>query len=89
MKEGYMYILLCSNDQYYTGSTTDLESRLAQHKSGQGANFTRKHLPVELVYFEKLQRKTSTRMEPKKERSFNKRRKLCTAKVIKKLHPVR
>ena len=56
MKEGYMYILLCSNDQYYTGSTTDLESRLAQHKSGQGANFTRKHLPVELVYFEKFSR---------------------------------
>ena len=51
-----MYILLCSNDQYYTGSTTDLESRLAQHKSGQGANFTRKHLPVELVYFEKFSR---------------------------------
>ena len=56
MKEGYMYILLCSNDQYYTGSTTDLESRLAQHKIGQGANFTRKHLPVELVYFEKFSR---------------------------------
>ena len=56
MKEGYMYILLCSNAQYYTGSTTDLESRLAQHKSGQGANFTRKHLPVELVYFEKFSR---------------------------------
>ena len=56
MKEGYMYILLCSNDQYYTGSTTDLESRLAQNKIGQGANFTRKHLPVELVYFEKFSR---------------------------------
>ena len=56
MKEGYMYILLYSNGQYYTGSTTDLESRLAQHKSGQGANFTRKHLPVELVYFEKFSR---------------------------------
>ena len=56
MKEGYMYILLCANDQYYTGSTTDLEIRLAQHKSGQGANFTRKHLPVELVYFEKFSR---------------------------------
>ncbi|MYA21869.1 MAG: GIY-YIG nuclease family protein, partial [Gemmatimonadetes bacterium] len=52
----YYYILLCSNDQYYPGSTTDLESRLAQHKSGQGANFTRKHLPVELVYFEKFSR---------------------------------
>ena len=56
MAEGYMYILLCSNGQYYTGSTTNLERRLAQHKNGQGANFTRKHLPVELVYFEKFSR---------------------------------
>ncbi len=56
MKEGYMYILLCANGQYYTGSTTDLKKRLVQHNSGQGANFTRKYLPVELVYFEKFSR---------------------------------
>ena len=47
-----MYILLCANGQYYTGSTNDLERRLAQHQMGEGANFTRKHLPVKLVYFE-------------------------------------
>jgi len=49
---GYTYILLCSNDQYYTGSTKNLERRLAQHQAGEGANFTKKHLPVKLVYFE-------------------------------------
>jgi len=53
---GYLYILLCSNGQYYTGSTNDLERRLAQHKNGEGANFTKKHLPVELVYLEEFQR---------------------------------
>ncbi|MFA5818142.1 MAG: GIY-YIG nuclease family protein [Bacteroidales bacterium] len=51
-----MYILLCSNGQYYTGSTNDLEKRLAQHKNCEGANFTKKHLPVELVYYEEFQR---------------------------------
>ncbi len=51
-----MYILLCSNGQYYTGSTSDLEKRLAQHNKGEGANFTRKHLPVELIYFEEFDR---------------------------------
>jgi len=50
-----MYILLCANGQYYTGSTNDLERRLAQHQMGEGANFTRKHLPVKLVYFEEFQ----------------------------------
>ena len=54
--KGYMYILLCSNGQYYTGSTTDLEKRLLQHQNGERANFTRKHLPVELIYFEEFNR---------------------------------
>ena len=51
-----MYILLCSNGQYYTGSTNNLERRLTEHQNGEGANFTRKHLPVELLYFEEFQR---------------------------------
>jgi putative endonuclease len=54
--KGYMYILLCSNGQYYTGSTNNLERRLTEHQNGEGANFTKKHLPVELLYFEEFQR---------------------------------
>ena len=54
--KGYMYILLCSDGSYYTGSTKYLELRLAQHQSGEGANHTKKHLPVELVYYEEYQR---------------------------------
>ena len=53
---GYTYILLCANGAYYTGSTNDLERRLEQHHRGEGANFTRKHLPVKLVYFEEYNR---------------------------------
>ena len=52
----YVYILLCSNGTYYTGSTKYLERRLAQHKAGEGANYTKKHAPVELVYYEEYQR---------------------------------
>ena len=54
--KGYMYILECANGCYYTGSTNDLERRLEQHQNGNGANFTKKHLPVKLVYFEEFQR---------------------------------
>ena len=53
---GYMYILKCFNDLYYTGSTNNLEKRLSEHQSGNGANFTKKNLPVELVYYEEYQR---------------------------------
>ena len=48
--------MLCSNGQYYTGSTNNLEKRIEEHQKGEGANFTRKHLPVELVYFEEFER---------------------------------
>lgn len=56
MSNPTMYILKCANDMFYTGSTRNLERRLKQHQSGQGANFTKKHLPVELVYFETFTR---------------------------------
>ncbi len=52
MSKPTMYILKCANGLFYTGSTKNLERRLHQHQTGQGANFTKKHLPVELVYIE-------------------------------------
>lgn len=52
----FMYILVCSDGSYYTGSTLDLEKRLWQHQNGYGANHTKKHQPVKLVYSEEFDR---------------------------------
>lgn len=52
----FMYILKCANGAYYVGSTKELELRLKQHQLGYGADYTRKHLPVTLVYYEEFQR---------------------------------
>ncbi|HEX4888741.1 MAG TPA: GIY-YIG nuclease family protein [Luteibaculaceae bacterium] len=51
-----MYILECADGSYYTGSTKNLLRRFAQHQNGEGANHTKKHLPVKLVYFEEFDR---------------------------------
>ena len=51
-----MYILECVDNSYYTGSTIDLKKRLRQHQNGEGANYTKKRLPVKLVYYEKIER---------------------------------
>ena len=56
MSRGYMYILECSDGTYYTGSTKYLELRLEQHQSGEGANYTVKRLPVQLLYHEEYDR---------------------------------
>ncbi|MCH6233661.1 GIY-YIG nuclease family protein [Cognataquiflexum rubidum] len=52
----YMYILICGNGQYYVGSTKNLDLRIEQHQLGQGSNFTKKNLPVRLVYVEEFDR---------------------------------
>lgn len=51
-----MYILRCSDGSYYTGSTRDLEGRLYEHQNGLGAVFTKKRLPIKLVYCEEFER---------------------------------
>ncbi|MGY3794817.1 GIY-YIG nuclease family protein [Aquimarina sp. 433] len=51
-----MYILECSDGSYYTGSTKCLEKRLEEHQKGEGANHTKKHLPVKLIYYEAYDR---------------------------------
>lgn len=53
---GWVYILLCSDNSYYTGSTNNLEIRLAQHQNGEGAKYTNKRLPVKLVFCEEYER---------------------------------
>ncbi len=50
--KGFVYILLCCDGTYYTGSTRYLWHRLEEHRNGEGANHTKRRLPVELVYFE-------------------------------------
>ena len=52
----YMYILECVDGSFYTGSTWNLQRRLAQHRAGLGARHTAKRLPVKLVYFEEFAR---------------------------------
>ena len=56
MAKGFTYILLCSDNSYYTGSTKYLEVRVEQHQMGEGANYTKSRLPVKLVYSEEYDR---------------------------------
>ena len=47
-----VYIVLCSDDTFYTGITTDLQRRFTQHASGRGAKYFRGRKPLEVVYQE-------------------------------------
>ena len=47
-----VYILQCGDGSLYTGISTDVQRRLAEHRSGKGAKYTRSRGPLELVYEE-------------------------------------
>lgn len=52
MSQWWVYMLRCADGSLYTGATTDLERRVAEHNRGDGAAYTRAHRPVTLAYAE-------------------------------------
>ena len=48
----FVYVLRCGDDTFYTGYTTDVERRVREHDTGDGAKYTRGRTPVELVHVE-------------------------------------
>jgi len=48
----FTYMLECADGSYYVGSTQLLDERVWQHQQGLGASYTRRRLPVRLVWFE-------------------------------------
>jgi putative endonuclease len=48
----FVYVLRCRDDTLYTGYTTNVERRLAEHAAGEGAKYTRGRTPVTLVHVE-------------------------------------
>lgn len=59
MSVHWTYILECADGSFYTGYTTDLERRVREHDSGEGAKYTRGRTPVELVYSEQFDSKST------------------------------
>ena len=57
----YIYIVECGDGTLYTGWTTDLERRIAEHNAGKGARYTRGRRPVKLVYKEEFEERSLAR----------------------------
>lgn len=48
----YTYVLLCDNGSFYKGFTNNLDKRYKRHCSGDGAEYTKKHKPLGVIYYE-------------------------------------
>ncbi|MFV8335271.1 GIY-YIG nuclease family protein [Flavobacterium sp. RSP29] len=52
MKQSYVYILKCSDNSYYTGVTSNLESRMFKHDTGYYTeSYTSSRRPLQLVFY--------------------------------------
>lgn len=67
MNEFSVYILKCNDDSYYTGHTDDIQARVSLHKLGKGCSYTRKRLPVEVVFVQDF---------PTRDEAFNAERRI-------------
>lgn len=45
----HLYLLECEDGSFYTGITTDVDRRFAEHLDGKGARYTRSHPPRRLL----------------------------------------
>lgn len=55
----FVYMLRCGDGTLYTGVTDDVPRRLAAHRAGKGAKYTRGRGPLELVYSEQVSDKSA------------------------------
>lgn len=82
----FVYILRCGDDSLYTGYTNDVEKRVEVHNSGKGAKYTRSRLPVKLVFYKRVDSKsTGLKLEARiKKLSKNKKEALVKAFELRK-----
>jgi putative endonuclease len=52
-----VYIVECADRSLYTGITNDLDQRMAAHRAGKGAKYTKHRRPLILRYTEALDSK--------------------------------
>jgi putative endonuclease len=54
-KPGYIYILSNKHHTvFYTGVTSDLLTRIDQHREGEGSKFTKKYNTTKLLYYDEF-----------------------------------
>lgn len=53
---GWAYIVRCTDNSYYVGSTSydDVETRVCEHNEGRFTSYTHKRRPVTLVWAEQF-----------------------------------
>ena len=79
----FVYIIKCKDGSLYTGSTNDLEKRFEKHKAGKASKYTRSHIAVRIVFFEKYGNKIVALRREREIKSWTRKKKI---ELLKSLH---
>ncbi|MDO8466612.1 MAG: GIY-YIG nuclease family protein [bacterium] len=72
----FVYMALCADKSLYTGITTDVKRRFAEHKAGIGAKYTRAKRIVKILYTEKRKTRGSALKREMEIKGWNREKKL-------------
>jgi putative endonuclease len=81
----YVYVILCEGNNFYTGYTKNLNTRLRLHLRGKGARYTRMHRPQKLVHAEEYSTRSEAMKREKRIKKLNHAQKMRLASRSKSL----
>ena len=76
----FVYILKCKDGTLYTGITTDLARRLAEHKNGKGSKYARARKAGKIVHSEKKKNRSTASKREAEIKSWTRAKKLALTK---------
>jgi putative endonuclease len=80
----YVYIVRCADGTFYTGWTSDVARRVAQHNAGRGGRYTRLRRPVVLIYQEEAPDRRTAMQREIQIKAYNRQQK---EKLIERVLP--
>ena len=76
-----VYILLCSDNSFYTGISNNPKKRFLDHQNGKGGAYTQSHKPIRIIYLEILPDKSSALKRELEIKSWSRKKKIQILKL--------
>lgn len=77
MTDAWVYLLRCGDGSLYCGWTSDLDRRIAAHRSGRGSRYTASRLPVSLAFARPMTDRSAARREEARIKRLSRTEKLA------------
>jgi len=72
----FVYLLECNDGSIYTGITTDLKRRFAEHENKKGGHYTRSHGALKILRSEKYPNRSAASKREAEIKSWRRERKI-------------